>query len=73
MATSEKQTQWKNMREFYSITLHWPSMDTLNFLQQGTLLIVWMQQQIPPADARLQTYAWNEHLATDSQIERKKH
>jgi len=43
-------------------------MDMLDVLQQGTLLIVWTQQQIPSADARLQMYAWNEQLAMDSQI-----
>jgi len=69
MTTSEKRTQWEKMQEFYSFTPHWPLTDTLDIPQQGELPIVWMQQQITLADARLQMYTWNGHVDTDSQID----
>jgi len=52
------------MRAFHSNTLLWPTQERIGQTQvEGGSPLIWTTLHPPLADTRLQTYAWNGHLA----------
>jgi len=58
------QRQWERMRVFHSRKLLWPTMERTGQTQvAGGSPLTWTTLYPPLTDVRLETYAWNGHLA----------